>query len=477
MNCPRCGNPVTLRKRYCDNCGADISVYRKIIRLSNNYYNSGLARAKVRDLTGAIEDLKKSLEYNKKNIDARNLLGLIYYEMGETVAALTEWVISKNFRGDGNDAEVYLEMVQDNPNELDNTNQAIRKYNLALQAAREQNDDTAILQLKKVLNLHPGFIRAMQLIALLLIRNGDYEKAEKYLQRALKIDVANTTALRYMAEIRREEGEQGIEKSSNYYRDSEPENNSPGRGITAVTSYREDKPNIMSYVNLLLGVIIGIVVVYYLIVPTMRNNIREEYESKKVDYSAELSTKSATITQQEKKIDSLSKQVEELQATIDSIDTTPVTVEVGTESYEEFFDIWHSYREMVSREYSDDELQELALRMWSMNTEGLENESAKAILKEMQDDIYPHAARRIYKNGKALYDNSEYEAAAHMLEAAVAFNGTNDAAMYYLGKSYQALENYEQAIYYYRLMLEVCPNSTLKDYIPQRLHECGVTEE
>ena len=29
------------------------------------------------------------------NIDARNLLGLVYFETGEVVEALTEWVISK----------------------------------------------------------------------------------------------------------------------------------------------------------------------------------------------------------------------------------------------------------------------------------------------------------------------------------------------------------------------------------------------
>ena len=57
-----------------------------------------MEKAGVRDLSGAIESLKISLRFNKLNIDARNLLGLIYYEMGEVVTALTEWVISKNLQ-------------------------------------------------------------------------------------------------------------------------------------------------------------------------------------------------------------------------------------------------------------------------------------------------------------------------------------------------------------------------------------------
>ena len=37
----------------------------------------------MRDLSGAVIQLKKALKYNKCHKDARNILGLVYYEMGE----------------------------------------------------------------------------------------------------------------------------------------------------------------------------------------------------------------------------------------------------------------------------------------------------------------------------------------------------------------------------------------------------------
>ena len=55
--------------------------YNKIIRLSNTLYNDGLEKANVRDLSGAIKSLRTSLRYYKANISARNLLGLVYYEI------------------------------------------------------------------------------------------------------------------------------------------------------------------------------------------------------------------------------------------------------------------------------------------------------------------------------------------------------------------------------------------------------------
>ena len=67
---------------------------QKIQYAANGYYNRGLELAKARDLSGAAECLKRALQFNKYHTDARNLLGLIFYEMGETSDALVQWVIS-----------------------------------------------------------------------------------------------------------------------------------------------------------------------------------------------------------------------------------------------------------------------------------------------------------------------------------------------------------------------------------------------
>ena len=66
-----------------------MNTYNKIISMSNALYNDGLEKAKVRDLSGAAQSLRKSLSYYKANIQARNLLGLVYFEMGEAVDALS----------------------------------------------------------------------------------------------------------------------------------------------------------------------------------------------------------------------------------------------------------------------------------------------------------------------------------------------------------------------------------------------------
>ena len=85
---------------------------RKNQQIANSFYNLGLEKARIRDLSGAAQCLKKSLHFNKYQTDARNLLGLIYYENGEVADALVQWVISLNLQPEDNLADHYLDEIQ-----------------------------------------------------------------------------------------------------------------------------------------------------------------------------------------------------------------------------------------------------------------------------------------------------------------------------------------------------------------------------
>ena len=139
-------------------------------RIANGYYNQGLEKAKIRDLTGAAECLKKSLHFHKYQTDARNLLGLIYYEMGETAESLAQWIISLNLQPEGNRASEYIHRIQGKLGRLEAESQNIRKYNQSLGLAQSGNDDLAILQLNRVVEFNPHFVKAHLVLALLYMR-------------------------------------------------------------------------------------------------------------------------------------------------------------------------------------------------------------------------------------------------------------------------------------------------------------------
>ena len=141
-----------------------------IIHASNSCYNLGLELAQVRDLSGAIPYLQQSLKWNKNNIQARNLLGLIYCEIGEMEGALEEWTISASYQSKDNPAVGYLNVIAARQSRVDNINQVIRKYNQAIYYAKDDSDDLAVLQAKQVISRNPKHLKAHLLLALLYMK-------------------------------------------------------------------------------------------------------------------------------------------------------------------------------------------------------------------------------------------------------------------------------------------------------------------
>ena len=202
MNCMNCGTRLTdMDLDYCPRCGCNVLIQKKVEYLSKLYYNQGLEKASIRDLSGAISCLKQSLAYDKRNIRARNLLGLVYFENGEVVAALSEWIISKNIQKNRNLASEYIERLQANQNKLETINESIKKYNNALAMCREGHEDMAGIRLKKILAQNPKLIKGYHLLALIQMKNQEWNKARKTLKKAARIDKTNTTTLRFVREI------------------------------------------------------------------------------------------------------------------------------------------------------------------------------------------------------------------------------------------------------------------------------------
>lgn len=467
MICPKCGNQIPVSGNLCGTCGADLTIYLKIMRLSNSYYNRGLEKAAIRDLSGAVQMLKKSLKMNKRNTNARNLLGLVYFEMGETVAALGEWVISKHFQPEDNWADEYMEQLQSSPTKLDAMNQAIRKYNLALEAAKQGGEDMAILQLKKVVSLNPNFIRARQLLALLYLHAEERERARKQLQKAAGIDVANTTTLRYQKEIEQPQAENSREEISEHV-------SSPAARMRQAGNYTEDKPNVMAWVSLVVGALVGILVTFILIVPTARKNIHAEYAREQLDYSSELRIKEAAITALDKEVELWKGRYQEVSDELAEMNHT----EYDRQRYDGIFAVIRDYQTVTAEpEPQFDEVYSLAGRLWALEDIDFDNQDAAALYEEMKNEIYGLAAEPAYEYGREEHSAEQYEAAAEYLLSAYRYGYRTDYCVYYLARSYQWLNDYTQAALYYNLVLSDYPDSTLISYTRTRLSEMGMDAE
>ena len=184
----------------------------KLVYQSNYWYNDGIKKATIRDMSGAIASLRRSLQYNRANVAAMNLLGLVYYGRGDVMEALVEWIISKNFQPHDNIANYYISKVQEIPGELAGINQAVKRYNQSLQYAAQNGEDLAIIQLKKAVAAHPSYVRAYQLLGLLYLHTEQYANARQMLRIAYRLDTTNELTLRYLHELNRVRKERAPEQ-------------------------------------------------------------------------------------------------------------------------------------------------------------------------------------------------------------------------------------------------------------------------
>lgn len=331
MNCMNCGAFLMDKDLdYCPKCGCNVLIQKKVDYLSRQYYNQGMEKASVRDLSGAINCLKQSLMYNKHNIQARNLLGLVYFETGEVVAALSEWVISKNLQPSRNLASEYINKLQANSNKLEAINETIRKYNDALNLCREGHEDMAAIRLKKILAQNPKLIKGYHLLALIQMKEGEYNKARRTLKRVARIDKTNTTTLRFLNEIDEQTGvstrlERQKKRRFGSKGAEEKEAASISRDMVIPTAPYKERSRVSLFFTLVAGFAAGLLAFYLLAVPAIKQEIYREANQQIVKYSDAVSSQGAELTKAQNQaqesgdtVEAASKQIEEEKKKSDS---------------------------------------------------------------------------------------------------------------------------------------------------------------
>ena len=451
MICYRCNNEAG-NNDICPICGADIHVYQKVLRLSNMYYNDGLQKAEVRNLSGAIISLKKSLKFNKYNIDARNLLGLVYYEMGETVDALSEWVISKSYKQDDNIAGRYLDELRQNRTQLDAINQTIKKYNQALLYCRQDSKDLAIIQLKKVLSLNPRLVKGHQLLALLYMQEDRLEQAKKSLRNAGKIDANNTTTLRYLKEVNAKLKERN---SGNKKKEEDLISYQSGNETIIMPNRFQDSSLGSTLSYMAIGLVVGILVIGFLVVPGVKSQARADVKEELVAANDAVATSAQTIYSLENEIEDLKKRLTEYEG-------ENGTLPLQTVAYESLLKAYVAY---IGNDYET-----AGIEVEKVDVNQL-TDAAKNTYKTVWDAVAPSYYSGIYSDAYTAFAEANYEAAIELFVKVVAYDERykDGYASYYLAQAYNKSGNMEAARPYYQFVIDNYPGTerarTAKNYL------------
>lgn len=288
------------------------------------------------------------------------------------------------------------------------------------------------------------------------------EEAKKQVEKVLKIDAFHPTAVRYYKEITGErptilhskkvqaEAKVQVEKKKTTRQDLSKYMD-PGSGNRSL---------IVSFV---IGIVLGIVAMWVLIMPNQRFNVSSDYKALQVEYKDTVAAKDATITQLEEDKASLEKENKTL--------TDRLEVYAGKDGEDGMYDAILK----ASQLYATGQTIEAAKALLDVEEDRLESDTAKSIYKTIKNNTFHAASSSLYSQGYSSYNRYRYEEAKKLFQDSYKLNKDNADALYFLARCYHRLGDSDKAIKNYKKVWEKFPGTSRATDAKKKLQELGVT--
>lgn len=420
----------------------------KIYNLSVRYYNTGIILAQEGKYTEAAHSLRKSVALKKDNIQAQNLLGLVYYKLGRVTDGILHWQLSLKYQKDNNDALKYIQDCSYNANEMSKAD-AIPAYNKALRSIKLENVDLAVLSLKKALELNPRFVDAIILMALCRIKQGNITMAVRLLERVLKLDKDNKTALAYLKEIKPEQ--------ANPFKKKQKENTEK-KGGAVIRSIANRSYSLVSFG---IGVVCTAVVLGGLIMPAIYSGYRQNLEEQELKYNIDLNSKN----------DKLSKNNETIKRLTDENENLKSKLYTAGEQ-----DLQQRVRALADIEiyFGEGSVGEAADKLLALSTSGFGKEAVDKY-NQLKTTVLPAGAKYYYELGTSSQSKNDTDSAKTYFDKCIKCTGGGDeirySAMYQLAKIAEKAGDNNTAAKYFTTVAEKHPVEAVKNEAKKFIEE------
>ena len=414
-------------------------------QISNRFYNLALDRAESRDLYGASILLKKALAFNNKNINARNLLGLIFYEEGAVTEAIVQWLISRDMlKNEGNPANEYLVKVQEDE-DTEKFFQSVKLYNAALDDVKYDRSDLAKLKLSKAIELNEHNVKAMMLLSLILLQMEDHIRAGAYLLKCQKIDKGNQFVNEHMEYVLKNTKKNEVKEKriQNIYSIKKLEADDailPKRYIKLSENQK--------VIFVLIGIIIGALSYSLLIMP--HNNT-----------SAALSNQNEVIRYAEL-VNDQNKIIRDITIENNQLKTDYEDASTKLKAYEDQNKVFTSQYETLNSIISDFDngyISRAARNYVELDKDAITDETLVTLLNQARSRIEGIGAKRLCELGTESWNGGNKTAAISYYQLSLSINPDDPETMFLLARLYQNLERYKEANEIFDKIIALHPQS------------------
>ena len=367
-----------------------------------------------------------------------------------------------------------LEEIRKNKTELYKANQMIKKYNQALNYAKQGNDDLAMLQLKNVVAAIPNFVDAYLLMALLSIKDENHEAARSFLDTILKIDPENESAKDYIKEFeiprevetvtQKEEPEKKKKEKKKEKKPAKQTSDAPKKkpeNPFHISSIQENEAGKGPMFYMVIGIVIGVIVAAVLIYPTVRASFNHKNSSQVEDYKEQILAKDTQLKSNEKKIKEAQAAQKKAEDELEEY--------VGTSKKDGIYDLLLT----ALQEYSDRNYTESAVALLDIDRDKLTTKNMKSIYDDLTAKVYPNARSGLYSKGRSAYYAKDYKTAISYLKKAIEVSDTDVYAYNFLAQSYEASGDEKNAKKTYETIIKKFPSTNSARNAQNKINAMG----
>ena len=214
--------------------------------------------------------------------------------------------------------------------------------------------------------------------------------------------------------------------------------------ITPRTTYKDTTP-FATVINIVLGIVIGVLVTGFLIVPHVKQNAKSDAYTAVTEVNDELDSKEDTIS-------SLNQQIESLEAEIESLKSEVSSNEKAITSYEQLVKAY--------REYDEKDLDAAGDALSKVKQKYL-SDDASEIYDLINEDVQAIILEELYDTGVSSNSAGDYDEAIKAFSEILEIDEEYEDgyALYYLAESYYKAGQYDEAVESYERFIELYPGT------------------
>ena len=275
-----------------------------------------------------------------------------------------------------------------------------------------------------------------------------YAKARQMIRKAHKLDTTNEITLRYMHELKqlrsdkvaklKEEKDQTV----SYKLGNETI-------IQPISATLKDNATMMTILNIVIGIVVGAAVVWFLIVPTVKQNMSAKTNKEIIAYSEQIAGK-------ESEIDILNQELTQYKSESEATENEKAIAQGTQASYEALVAAIEHYRQTnYNRATLADEL--LAIQTESLGATG------KTTYDTIANEVFEEQCSSLYEAAQKSFAVANYGTVIEKMEKVVKMKEgyANGEAILLLMNAYQKNGDTEKATQVYNRILELYPNTEI----------------